>query len=72
MIDNEGWLHTGETEVGLQIWAKEKNIEDQRYLFIEYRDADGTRVHAGLPGQPYPAVNIGLPLFFSCTLLIVV
>ncbi|ASA22707.1 hypothetical protein [Paenibacillus donghaensis] len=39
-----GWLHTGETENGLEIWAKEDTVEDTRYLKMEYRDSEGKRV----------------------------
>jgi hypothetical protein len=39
-----GWLHTGETENGLEIWAKEDTVENTRYLKVEYRDSEGNRV----------------------------
>lgn len=35
------WMHTGETETGLEIWAKQEVIDGEKYLKYQYRDSDG-------------------------------
>lgn len=37
----EDWIHTGETESGLQIWAKQEIANGENYLKYEYRTEVG-------------------------------
>ena len=36
------WIHTGETETGLEIWVKQEILDDVKYLKYQYRDLKGT------------------------------
>jgi len=38
------WIHTGETENGMQIWIKEMRTEDENYLWIQYRNNEGQKL----------------------------
>lgn len=57
MSASTDWLHTGETENGLQIWAREDVYNGERYLFVEYRNSEGERVGST---QDYPISQIRL------------
>lgn len=35
------WMHTGETDSGLQVWAKQEIIKGENYLKYEYRTEAG-------------------------------
>jgi len=35
------WIHTGETETGLEIWVKQEILDSVKYLKYQYRDSYG-------------------------------
>lgn len=38
------WMHTGETENGLQIWINQIDIDGEKYLQMQYKTKDGQRI----------------------------
>jgi len=44
MINTNNWIHTGETETGLQIFIKIDDLHGERYLKVQYKDPSGNKV----------------------------
>jgi hypothetical protein len=40
-MEEKDWMHTGETETGLEIWAKQTIIDGEKYLKYRYKDSEG-------------------------------
>jgi len=58
MTNINDWIHTGETETGLQIWIEiDSDVNGTRYLKLQYKDPSGNKVG---DMQLYPVSQVRL------------